>query len=113
MTSPPARDPAARCSCSDWAKARSQAALSPSQTLASAPARSSAAGALGEGIAPSLLAEVPTLLTLLESVGLTEEPSLKALLPYLRATSTVSGGGRPSAGAGGVRRFKLVIGLKQ
>jgi hypothetical protein len=88
------------------------AAFSPAQTLASSAARSSAASALGEGLQPSLIADVPTLLTLLESVGLTEEPSLKAVLPYLRATSAVAGGGGAPSGSGEVRRFKLAIELK-
>ncbi|HEX7610067.1 MAG TPA: DUF3352 domain-containing protein, partial [Solirubrobacteraceae bacterium] len=40
-------------------------ALHPSSTLASAPARQTAATALGEGIEPSIIFEVPTLLSLL------------------------------------------------
>ena len=88
-----------------------QEALSPSETLAAAPSRSAAASALGEGIAPSLAGDVPTLLALLESVGLTEDPSLKSALPYLRATTTVAGGGRSLGGE--LERVKLVLGLKQ
>ncbi|HXD53818.1 MAG TPA: DUF3352 domain-containing protein [Solirubrobacteraceae bacterium] len=88
-----------------------QEALSPSETLAAAPSRSAAASALGEGTAPSLAADVPTLLALLESVGLTEDPSLKSTLPYLRATTTVAGGGRSLGGE--LERVKLVLGLKQ
>ncbi|HEX9480908.1 MAG TPA: DUF3352 domain-containing protein [Solirubrobacteraceae bacterium] len=88
-----------------------QAALAPSETLSSAPARAAAASALDEGAAPSVLADVPTLLALLESVGLTEDPSLSSILPYLRATTTLAGGGHPLSGE--VERFKLVLGLKQ
>ena len=88
-----------------------QSALSPSETLASAPSRNAAATTLGEGIAPSLTGDFPTLLTLLESVGLTEDPSLKTVLPYLRATTTLAGGGRSLGGE--LERVKLVLGLKQ
>ena len=87
-----------------------KAALAPAETLANSPSRSAAASALGEGIEPSALADVPTLLALLESVGLTEDPSLAGALPYLRATTTVAGGGRPPGGE--VERYKLVVGLK-
>ena len=88
-----------------------QSALSPSETLAGAPSRNAAAATLGEGIAPSLSGDFPTLLTLLESVGLTEDPSLKSVLPYLRATTTLAGGGRSLGGE--LERVKLVLGLKQ
>jgi hypothetical protein len=88
-----------------------QAALAPSETLSSAPSRSAAAAALGEGNQPSALADVPTLLALLESVGLTEDPSLSQLLPFLRATTTLAGGGHSLGGQ--VERYKLVLGLKQ
>ena len=87
-----------------------KAALAPAETLANSPSRSAAASALGEGIEPSALADVPTLLALLESVGLTEDPSLAGALPYLRATTTVAGGGRSLGGE--VDRYKVVVGLK-
>ncbi len=89
-----------------------QAALLPAQTLASSSARHDAASALGEGIEPSLIVEVPTLLSLLESVGLTEDPTLKPVLPFLRAATSVAGGGHKTSAASEVHRFKLVIGLK-
>jgi hypothetical protein len=88
-----------------------QTALAPSETLSSAPSRSAAATTLGEGLQPSVLADVPTLLALLESVGLTEDPSVAPVLPYLRATTTLAGGGRSLGGE--VERYKLVLGLKQ
>lgn len=88
-----------------------QAALTPSETLASAPSRSAASAALGEGIQPSLTADVPTLLALLESIGLTEDPSLKPVLPFLRASTTIAGGARSLGGE--LERVKLVLGLKQ
>lgn len=84
-------------------------ALSPASTLSSAPATAAASTALGEGISPSLELDAPTLLALLESVGLTDSPSLGEFLPYLKAASTVAGGGRQLGGE--VQRFKLVLGL--
>jgi hypothetical protein len=86
------------------------AALSPSSTLAGAASTHAAATALGEGIQPNLLADVPTLLSLLEGVGLTEDPTLSKVLPYLRSVTTVAGGTR-SLGAG-VERARVVIGLR-
>lgn len=52
------------------------AALSPSSTLKESPARAAAAATLGGGAQPSVIADVPTLLALLESISLTEDPSL-------------------------------------
>jgi hypothetical protein len=86
------------------------AALSPSSTLASAASRSAAASTLGEGTQPSIMADFPTLLALLEGVGLTEDPSISKFVPYLRATTTLDGGGR-EVGAG-IQRFRLVLGLQ-
>jgi hypothetical protein len=86
------------------------AALSPSSTLASAASRATAASGLGEGIQPSLLLEVPVLLGLLEGVGLTEDPTISKVLPYLRAVTTIAGGGHELSE--GVERFKLRIGLR-
>jgi Protein of unknown function (DUF3352) len=87
------------------------AALDPQSTLSGTAPQSAAAAALGEGIKPSLTADFPTLLALLEGVGLTEDPTLAPFLPYLRASSTLSGGGLTLSG--GVERFRLVLGLNQ
>jgi hypothetical protein len=84
-------------------------ALSPATTLASAQSRTTAAAALGEGIQPSLIFQVPTLLSILEGIGLTEDPSLRSVLPLLRGISSVAGGGHQLGE--GVERLKLVIGL--
>ena len=86
------------------------AALAPSSTLAEAPARAAAASALGAGTQPSAIADFPTLLALLEGVGLGEDPSLSPLLPYLRTSGTLAGGGRQLEG--GVERFSLVLRLR-
>jgi len=87
------------------------AALNPPSTLAGTAPESAAAAALGEGIQPSLTVDFPTLLGLLEGVGLTEDPSISKLVPYLRSVTTLAGGGH-SLGAG-VERVRLVLGLHQ
>jgi len=85
-------------------------ALNPSSTLSAAASRAAASASLGEGIQPSLSLDFPTLLGLLESVGLTEDPSISPFVPYLRSLTTLAGGGK-SVGAG-VERFRLVVGLR-
>jgi len=85
-------------------------ALSPSTTLASSAARSAAAATLGEGLSPSIIFEVPTLLSLLEGVGLTEDPSISKAVPYLRAITGVTGGGHALSAE--VERFQLALGLR-
>ena len=86
------------------------AALSPGSTLASAPSRGTAASTLGEGAQPSILADFPTLLSLLEGVGLTEDPAFSKFVPYLRSLTTLAGGGHDLGGE--VQRFRLVLGLQ-
>ncbi|HUB73746.1 MAG TPA: DUF3352 domain-containing protein [Solirubrobacteraceae bacterium] len=85
-------------------------ALDPPSTLAASPARRAAASALGEGIEPSAIVEFPTMLSLLEGVGLLEQPPVSALVPYLRAATTLDGGS--SRLGGGVQRYKLVLGVQ-
>jgi Protein of unknown function (DUF3352) len=85
-------------------------ALRPQTTMSGAASRTAAAAALGEGIQPSLMLDFPTVLTLLESVGLTSDPSLAPALPYLRAATALSGGAHDLGG--GVQRFRLVLGLQ-
>jgi hypothetical protein len=92
-----------------FAEASVAEALRPSTTLAGAAPRAAAAAALGEGIEPSLMVDFPTLVSLLEGVGLTEDPSISKLAPYLRAATTLSAGARPATGE--VERFRLVLGL--
>jgi Protein of unknown function (DUF3352) len=86
------------------------AALSPSSPLSGAASTSAAASTLGGGIQPSVLVDFPTLLTLLEGVGLNEDPTISALLPYLRSLTTLNGGGKPLGN--GIERFRLVLGLR-
>jgi hypothetical protein len=92
------------------AEASVSAALSPPSTLGSASSRGAAASSLGEGIQPSLMLDVPTLVSLLEGVGLTEDPSIAPAVPYLRASGALAGGARPASGE--VQRFRLVLGLQ-
>jgi len=88
-----------------------QDALKPSSTLSSAASASVAASTLGEGIRPSVIVEFAPLLTLIEGIGLAEDPSIVHVLPYLRSLSTLVGGGK-SLGSG-IERFRLVAGLQQ
>jgi uncharacterized protein DUF3352 len=87
-----------------------QAALDPPSTLAAAAPRTAAATDLGEGIQPSMIASFPTFLTLLEGIGLDEDPSIVKFIPYLRSATTLVGGGREVGG--GIDRFRLVVGLQ-
>jgi hypothetical protein len=88
-----------------------EAALHPTATMSGSAALGTSAAALGQGIQPSLIVEFPTLLGLLEGVGLTEDPSISKFLPYLRSASTLTGGGESLGG--GIDRFRLVLGLGQ
>ena len=92
-----------------------QDALKPSSTLLTAASTSTAAGTLGEGIRPSVIVEFAPLLTLLEGVGLAEDPSISHVLPYLRSLTTLVGGGK-SLGGGierlPARRRAAAVGLE-
>jgi len=86
------------------------AALNPSSTMSSDPASSAAHSALGEGIEPSLTVDFPTMLSLLEGVGLSEDPTVAPFVPYLRNTTALAGGGKRLGG--GVQRLRRVLGLR-
>nr|MBA3809556.1 hypothetical protein [Solirubrobacterales bacterium] len=87
-------------------------ALRPTSVMSQGAApRTAAAAALGEGIQPSAILDFPTVLTLLEGIGLTEDPTISKVLPYLRAITTLSGGGREASPE--VQRFRLVLGLQR
>jgi hypothetical protein len=88
-----------------------QDALNPPSTLLSAASTSAAASTLGESTRPSLIFDFPTLLSLLEGVGLSEDPSISKAVPYLRSLTTLAGGGKNLGG--GIERFRLVLGLQQ
>jgi len=85
-------------------------ALNPPSTLLTAASYSAAQTALGEGIQPSISVDFATLLSLLEGVGLGEDPTISRFVPYLRASTTLSGGGKSLGG--GVQRLRLVLGLQ-
>ncbi len=85
-------------------------ALNPSSTLSSTPTFTAARSALGEGIPPSISVNAASLVSLLEGIGLSEDPSVSQILPYLRASTTLSGGGK-SLGSG-IERLRLVLGLQ-
>jgi hypothetical protein len=87
-----------------------QAALDPPSTMAQSAPTEAATSALGEGGQPSMIIELPTLLSLLEGVGLTESPSISKFMPYLRSVTTLAGGGHSLGNE--VERFKLVLGLQ-
>ena len=57
-----------------------------------------------------MILDVPTLLSLLEGVGLTEAPSISKFIPYLRSVTTLAGAGHSLGNE--VERFKLVLGLQ-
>jgi len=86
------------------------AALSPSGTLASASSTATAASALGEGARPSIAIDVRTLVSLVEAIGLTEDPTFGQAASSLRAITTIAAGGHTLGN--GVERFKLVAELR-
>lgn len=86
-----------------------QTALAPPSPLSGSSVYSSAQSALGEGITPSISVDFTTFVSLLEGVGLSEDPTIGPALPYLRASTTLSGGGK-SLGEG-AQRLRLVLGL--
>ncbi len=86
-------------------------ALNPSSTMSGSPAYTAAQSALGEGIKPSLGVNFATLLSLLEGVGLSEDPTIAKFVPYLRNTTTLAGGGKSLGG--GMERLRFVLGLRQ
>jgi hypothetical protein len=92
------------------AEASVEAALNPSSTLASAAPYAAAGSALGEGIKPSVTVDFPTLLGLLEGIGLSEDPSISPFVPYLSSLTALAGGGKSLGG--GIERFRLVLGLQ-
>jgi hypothetical protein len=87
-----------------------ESVLKPTSTLAHSAPYTAASAALGEGVKPSLIVDFPTFLGLLEGVGLSEEPAIAKLVPYLRSLTTLAGGGK-SLGEG-IDRFGLVLGLQ-
>jgi hypothetical protein len=54
--------------------------------------------------------DFPTLISLLDAVGLSEDPTISRFVPYLRTLTTLTGGGKSLGG--GVDRFRLLVGLQ-
>jgi hypothetical protein len=88
-----------------------QEALHPSTTLSNAANYQAAATTLGHGLKPSLLVEFPTLVSLIETLGLGQTEGISTALPYLQPLGTLSAGGGESLG-GGVTRARVVLGLQ-
>lgn len=86
-----------------------QAALTPSSTISGSAPYGTASAALGQGFQPTAIIDFPTLLGLLEGVGLSEDPSIAPFVPYLRSLTTFSAGGHSLGN--GVERLRLVLGL--
>ncbi|MDE3069476.1 MAG: hypothetical protein KGJ43_01980, partial [Acidobacteriota bacterium] len=85
-----------------------QAALTPSATLGASAAYRAASGALGEGLQPRLIVNVPQLSSFLSLLGITSNPAFSQLAPYLRALTTITlGNGR----LGTAKRTAIVLGL--
>jgi hypothetical protein len=89
-----------------------QEALNPATTLSASPAYHAAAATLGQGLQPGLLIEFPTLVSLIETLGLTQTAGISGALPYLQSLTTLTAGGGESLG-GGVTRTRVVLGLSQ
>jgi len=87
-----------------------QTALHPPSVLGASAPHTTAAASLGEGIQPSLIVSFPTFLSLVEAVGLIEDQSIAKFVPYLRAATTLVGGGHELNSE--VQRFRLVLGLQ-
>jgi Protein of unknown function (DUF3352) len=85
-------------------------ALNPQSTLSGSASYATAAKALGGGAKPSVIVELPTLVGLLESVGLNQAPGISTIVPYLQALGTITAGGEQLGG--GVKRSRVVIGLQ-
>jgi len=85
-------------------------ALSPSSTMGSSATYTLTKNALGEGTQPTLAVNVASLVSFLEGIGLAEDPSVVGLLPYLRASSDLAGGGKELGS--GIQRLRLVLSLQ-
>jgi Protein of unknown function (DUF3352) len=88
-----------------------QEALSPSTTLSGSASYQAAAATLGHGLQPSLLVEFPTLVTLIETLGLNQTAGISTAFPYLKSLTTLTAGGGEPLG-GGVTRARVVLGLQ-
>ncbi|HUA11353.1 MAG TPA: DUF3352 domain-containing protein [Solirubrobacteraceae bacterium] len=85
-----------------------QLALRPPSTMADAQSAHDARSSLG-GLAPTLLLDVPTFLAMLETIEVTNEPTVAAVEPYLKKlTRVVAGAGEIG---GGISRYRVLATL--
>jgi hypothetical protein len=85
-------------------------ALNPQSTLASSSIYSSASSALGQGLQPSVLAEVHTFSGLIESLGLNETPGFSGIAAAVKPLGLVTAGTGETL-SDGVKRARLVLGF--
>ncbi len=88
-----------------------QEALNPQSTLAGSALYSNAEQALGGGIKPSVAVEFHTLLSLMESLNLSQAPGFSGIASALRPLSSVAAGGGQTL-SNGVKRARLVLALQ-
>jgi Protein of unknown function (DUF3352) len=84
-----------------------QEALSPSGTLGGSAAYQAAVKALGEGMQPQVMVDVPMLLTVAGALGL-DRGALSQISPFLRSLTTLTVGSKQ---LGSVTRTRVLIGL--
>ena len=89
-------------------KALSDVANAPNK-LGDSPAFDSATNSLGDGIRPSVLVDFPTVVQLLEGIGLGNNPDYKKAKPYLDSIGVISAGGRRE---GDTTKARLAVGLR-
>lgn len=83
-------------------------ALSGGPTLSTSASYTAAQSALGEGLKPSVIVDVPTLLSLLDGLGLSKGKTIAAIRPYLTAITTLVAGGQRQNTIG---HSRVVIGV--
>jgi hypothetical protein len=88
-----------------------QEALGPASTLSASATYQAAAGTLGHGLKPSVLIEFPTLVTLIETLGLNQTAGISAAFPTLQSLRTLTAGGGEQLG-NGVTRARVVLSLQ-
>jgi hypothetical protein len=83
-------------------------ALAPTGTLGNSAAYQTAVKALGEGIQPAVMANVPALLSVAKVVGLGTTGALSEAIPYLQSLTTLTAGTKQ---LGSVSRLRVLAGV--
>jgi hypothetical protein len=83
-------------------------ALAPTGTLGNSAAYGTAVKALGEGIQPALMANVPALLGVAKVVGIGQSGALSEVIPYLQSLTTLTAGTKQ---LGSVSRIRVLAGV--